>query len=511
MAEGKHPIPFRTRKLSPPAPMVLLGQPGGRVGHRRDFFYLKNNNMELSLQKRTSIAEKFLYHIWDAGHLRMNDLYTTNSERLEIISKGRWNVDTGPDFKGALIKLNGQLLKGDVEIHVQENDWYAHGHHRDPIYDNVILHAVLWTTENAKQACTKSGKLIPTLILSDFLDESIGRLQTHVDTEPQPSLTKPKACLLNRKPEFQIISLLEHWGIERLRLKKERFQEETDYFSFNQLLYQGFMEALGYSVNRRPFLKLAFKLPLDLIIPHLKSRDDLQALKLAQALLFGAAGLLVEDSQGDSETKAFHAELWPIWQKFRRMYHIQPMLPEEWQFFRLRPNNFPTMRLAGMASLLVKYAHQGFLKPILHIFQTPELKTEKICSELQNCLIVSSFEFWLTHYRFDVDGSVKSRHPGNLIGKEKAREMVVNVVLPVIFAYAEQTGDHELLNRLKEVYLCFPLLEENKITREMKKQVLITNKTSPKIINTACRQQGLIHIYKCFCQNWQCETCVGNA
>ena len=131
-------------------------------------------------------------------------------------------------------------IKGDIEIHIDDRDWFVHQHHHDERYNDVILHAVLLKQENAKPIQTQNGKVIPTLILGNYFDEAVSRLQSRIYFKSDPvQSNRPQTCLLSTKSIHKILLILEHWGTERLNLKKDRFQEERDIFQFNDLLYQG--------------------------------------------------------------------------------------------------------------------------------------------------------------------------------------------------------------------------------------------------------------------------------
>jgi len=461
------------------------------------------------------LSESFLFHIWDSGHLRLDQLKTTNGERIEILFKGRWNLDTGPDFKDALLKIDGKLNKGDIEIHLNERDWMAHQHHQDERYNNVILHAILSKSESGQPVKTKEGKTIPTLILGNFFDESVSRLQSRFYSKSE-SIKKswPQVCILSTKPKQRIITILENWGIERLRLKKERFREERDFFQFNDLLYQGICEALGYSKNREPFLKLSLILPLQIIweiINQNQTTNEEILLKL-QGLLFGTSGILANAEQNiqklPTDITQFIQRLRFYWLATKEKYPLSEMQFIDWQFFRLRPMNFPTIRIAGLCKLLISNRNIGLLDPLLATFRDLKSTPNKIFSELQSRFIVESYGFWKNHFHLEETGFVNSRRDFHLIGKSKSREIVINVVLPVVWAYAEESEDFELIDLVKIVYQNSPKLENYYIIRKMNSQLKLDEKNSLVVPLTASHQQGMIHLAKMFCPQWHCQACV---
>ncbi len=455
----------------------------------------------------SKIAESFLYHIWDGGHLKQEMLRTTDGKRVEIISKGKWNVDAGPDFREVILKIDGHLHRGDVEIHTQEADWFAHKHQLDPNYENVILHAVLWESKLPRPAETKSGRLIPTLVLGNFLDESLERLQVSIEDELFGSDRTPNICLLGKRKPAEIAQALDKWGLERLRIKKDRFKEELNYFNYDQLIYQGIMEALGYSKNQRQFLKLSLKMPVEIIWEIIRTYAAEKQELVAQSLLFGAAGFLNEESRIASSE--YVRKLQKMWQRFSQMFDFEPLPVHEWQFFRLRPTNFPTIRIAGMAHLVVAFHERGFHARLLDDFLNKKAAPGKLARQVRNLFVVEATGYWQNHYQFEIDLTTHARfHLKHLIGSGRASEIVVNVIFPLFLTFAEETEDEELAIQIKETYLHSPKLQENSILRQMKEQVLSPDKEKLAIVGSAARQQGLIHIFKHFCRSWRCSECL---
>ncbi|NOY76870.1 MAG: DUF2851 family protein [Calditrichaeota bacterium] len=454
----------------------------------------------------SKIAESFLYHIWDGGHLKQENLRTTDGKPIEIISKGKWNVDAGPDFREVILKIDGQLQRGDVEIHTQEADWFTHKHQIDPKYEQVILHAVLWESKTAKPARTKSGRIIPTLILGNFLDESLERLQVTIEGELFGTKRIPNVCLLGQRKKAEIAVALDKWGLERLRIKKDRFKEELNYFNYDQLIYQGIMEALGYSKNQRQFLKLSLKMPVEIIWEIVRTYAAEKQELVAQSLLFGAAGFLREDRMSSSD---YVRKLQKMWQRLSQTFDFEPLAAHEWQFFRLRPTNFPTLRIAAMAHLVVAFHDRGFHARLLDVFLNKKASPGKLARDIRKLLVVEARGYWQTHYQLAGEETAHPQfHLKHLIGNGRANEIVVNVIFPLLLAFAEETGDSELAMRIRETYLHSPKLQENKILRQMKEQILSLDKEKVAVVVSAARQQGLIHIFKHFCRSWRCSECI---
>jgi len=468
----------------------------------------------MQIRDQKAIAESFLLHIWDGGHLDQQDLRTTEGQKVEILFKGHWNRDAGPDFRGAILRIGGELKKGDIEIHARLSDWYTHGHDQDPGYNEVILHAVLWPEGLDQKTCKQNGESVPLLILGNFLDESLEHLQRRLQlSSGSPQRQLPKSCRLSEREEAFILERIERWGYERLRLKKERFREEVVHSSYDQLLYQGIMEALGYSKNQATFLKLAFRVPFKQIFETLSGLTEEEALLKAQAILLGAAGFLPPKGDWPStipaESRRLLEQLYPQWATFQKRYKVVALNPWEWQFFRLRPANFPTRRLAGMAFFLTQAVRRGLFPFFLNLLQTLSDKPRLLIRELQRALIVKSYGYWEQHYHLGESSNwPRGSPPKNLIGPDKAREILVNILLPLLWVYAEETEDLSLATLVRDIYTRLPKLEENEITRRMREQILSPRQRPASLINSALRHQGLIHIFKCFCRSGLCEECL---
>lgn len=423
-------------------------------------------------------------------------------------------MDSGPDFIGAIIKFNGQLIKGDVEIHLQVNDWFNHNHHKDAAFNDVILHAVLYRPTKPEPAATQAGKIIPILILSDFLDESLSRLQARVDDlKLEAQKEWPDVCLLSSKEQMHICHRMEYWGLKRFHQKKERFKEERSYFQFNDLFYQGLCEALGYSKNQKPFLKLALLLSLDKIWGLLSQKvgNELLLEKL-QGVFFGTAGFLdmsdEERAKLPGPAQNYVSVLQSHWQQFQQQYSIASISKSEWRFLRLRPLNFPSVRLAALCQLLLSKQSNGFMEPVLATFRDLKHNPQNIFKHLQLLFVIPAYGFWLDHVHFGEAIQSSSRKQPMLIGTNKAREIVINVVLPIVMGYAEEVDDYELVSQVKQTYLSAPKLQSNELTRKMEHQLQLKTTPMDKQSLSACQQQGLIFLAKLMCPNWRCHECV---
>ncbi|MBN1464708.1 DUF2851 family protein [candidate division KSB1 bacterium] len=453
--------------------------------------------------------EGFLYHLWLDRQLTVN-LRTIDGRALEILEKGVRNYDAGPDFLDALIRIDSQLERGDIEIHPIAGDWYAHGHHRDPRYNNVILHLVTMECPPTFRTIRQDAALIPTLNLDTYLEKTAEELEVEMNVSAQPF-----DCALAREDKSAIRQLIERAGDARFAIKKARFRERRQNEPWNQLLYQSILEALGYSKNQIPFRRLAEIVPIESLWSCIwNDPPDCAQLK-CEAYLFGAAGLL-PSQQNPRETalapvvRRYAEELTSAWQQFPLKKKIDSLKPGSWQFFRLRPSNFPTRRIAAAATIVVRFSTDGFIgtfeKAIADVLQKPH----KIYRELERLFIIPGHDFWSYHFSFDEAKSIMARGKDNcLLGEERSRDIIVNVALPALAAYAEEAHDFKLKNVILETYNSYPLLTENDLTRHMCEQIFSTPRR-PDIISGARMQQGLIHLKKEMCRPEQCDICIHN-
>lgn len=382
------------------------------------------------------ITERLLARVWQSQILRDRVLVTVSGEWLQIIHPGRTNSEDGPDFHHAIIATEEGELRGDVELHVRSSGWQAHRHHRDPRYNGVILHVVMW---HDKEGATvlQNGKAVPVLPLHPYLrDQDLFSSLSAVPYEPCHNAGAQLGHAL-------VGQVLDEVGEERFRSKAGHFQAELAIKEADQMLYEGLMRALGYSRNKEPFEELARRMPLKILeeIAH-RERPERCGAVLGAALL-GQANLV------------------------------------EWRLCGVRPGNMPQRRIAGAGYLLARYLGVGLVQSLLQLVTEADEKTG--------------------HLRLERGLMIKSDGYGTLIGQGRAREMVVNVLLPFSFVWADgQLREHAL-----ELYRNYPPLEENQITRQMSRQLVIGS----GVVSSARRQQGLIHLYNTFCLHGKCHQC----
>ena len=434
-------------------------------------------------RNRIKILERTAALAWQ--QLLGKEMTTEEGARLTVIYPGRANGDNGPDFCDAVFVTNeSDLVKGDVEVHVRSSDWYNHRHCDDPEYNNVILHVVM-RHDYGPDTLRQDGKSVPVLCLS--------------------RTAQRQACLMSchQLPCFQIAkrigrqflgNLLRTAGEERFRRKASLFRARLQHERGGEVLFQSTMRALGYSKNIVPFEELARRVPLNLI----ESIEPRESLVWKQAWLLGTAGLLPSQrSIGALSPAEEIQELEQTWWLVKK--EVGTMNECDWNFSHVYPNNFPVRRIIAQSHLLQRYCKRGLLEGVSQLLEkTPPTAG---CNTLQDGLTVTVNGYWQDHFDFGAAG--KTRRSA-LMGRGKASEIIVNAILPFAFCWGEATGESRLEKKAVAIYLSYPKLAENEITRHMAKQLGFEGTTG----FMACQQQGLIHIFSSYCREGRCAECM---
>jgi len=323
---------------------------------------------------------------WQQLLLEKTELVTERGKPLKVIYPGRANDDRGADFRDAVIALNGGLIRGDIEVHVKSSDWRAHRHHQDPVYNQVILHVVMW--HNARSATTiQNGQNVHILALHKYIKQISQRLNK---TEPTVSLNTP--CLkasTNLRSDI-ITEFLDNAGEQRFLAKAARLEGDLAKVEASQLLYREIMGALGYSKNKLPFLELAHRLPLRALESITQSAmSDEECLARQQALLLGTAGLLPSQRRnwhrGNKLGDKWMGKLEALWTS---LPHRKVMPPNTWHLFKVRPSNSPVRRLAAMSYLTLRYREKGIFEELVNIIR--EVPINKCHHRLEKGVMVGT-------------------------------------------------------------------------------------------------------------------------
>jgi hypothetical protein len=411
--------------------------------------------------------EIFLIYLWE-NKLLTFPLETTDGQPLEVIYPGIRNLDSGPDFFNARIKIGTTLWAGNIEMHINSSDWYRHRHNSDAAYQNIILHVVF---AHDKEVFSNNLQPIPTLELAGRFDDTL-LLNYRRFTESR----KWMACEahLHHVQRFTWLSWLDRMIVERLEDKTEltlNLFEKTKH-NWEEVFYSRLMQNFGFNTNEPAFMLLASKLPLNILLKHADK------LFQVEALLFGQAGLLDEHVQDD-----YPKMLKKEFEFLSVKYGLQPMKKELWKFMRMRPVNFPTVRLAQLAGLISRHG-QMFAK-FIHAPNTDSIK---------ELLDISASVYWNNHYRFDVPGDHKPKQ----LGDESINLILINSVSQVLFAYGKYMNEEQHQDKAMMILESMPP-ENNAVIKSFSERGV-------QAVN-ALQSQALLHLRNHYCKPRRCLEC----
>lgn len=415
------------------------------------------------------MREAFLHFIWQFQRFSHQQLQTTACEPLQIFSPGLTNAHAGPDFSQARIKIGEINWAGQVEIHISASEWEKHHHQQDKAYDNVILH-VVW--ESDKAVYRKDGTLIPTLELKDRTDLQLANRYNYLIASKE---VIPCASLFSSVSDIYKFQALDQALMQRLQHKADAVKEllAANNYDWEETAYQWLLQSVGFKLNAAPFLQLAKALPLKLLQKH---RDNLLQM---EALLFGQAGFLETQAEG-SYVQTLKTE----YKFLSHKYQIagSRLAIQQWKFAKLRPVNFPTLRIAHLSALLQKQ------QSLFSLFiQTNNFR------EFSEILDVKPSAYWQHHYTFEKETNTTSQ-----LGKESKATILINTVIPLLVCYAREKDNQAYTSRAMSLLESVPA-ENNYITRLWEELRLP--------IKHAFDAQASIELYNHYCLPVKCLCC----
>ncbi len=413
--------------------------------------------------------EDFLHYVWQQQYFDKTDLQTTQQEAVVVLKPGYYNTDAGPDFTNARLRINTEEWNGSVEIHVQASDWEKHNHQTDPKYNQVILH-VVW--ENNQPAQRADGTLIPTLELR-------GRVPLHlINTYQQFQENRDEIPCRPFAPEVPGLiktSMQERVRMERLEEKAKRvitLLAQTGN-NWEETCYTWLLSNFGFKINQVGMQRLAAVLPYSVLRRHQHQLPVLEALILGQAGFLDVASL-------DDYVKQMQKEFAYLRHKYALPTGLQRA---DWNFLRLRPANFPPVRLAQFAALLHKHAH---------LFS--DLLAVDSIKNWQAYFEVKPSQYWQNHI---IPGQKSDRAPKG-IGKSSINLLLINMVAPLLVAYGRYKNEESYADKAISLLEQLPP-EDNRITR------LYTNLNFDH--QSAADSQALLHLNQHYCVPRQCLQC----
>ena len=410
--------------------------------------------------------EQLLHYVWKHKIFSLKELKTTTGQQVEVIDTGLANTDAGPDFFNAKLKLDGVLWIGNIEIHERSSDWFKHGHHADAGYNSVILHIA---SEIDTEISRSNGERIPQiqLICPEAVRTNYKEL---LETDSYP----PCYRIIPSLPPFTAHSWMTALQMERFEQKATLLNERLKRCQGNweDAFFITLARNFGFGLNGDAFETWAHQLPFRAVDKH---RNDLFQI---EAIFFGQAGIL-EDSDGDG----YYLRLKKEYTYLQHKFGLIPMDASLWRFLRLRPANFPHIRIAQLACLY--HRAYGLLSRIM--------ETETL-QGVRDILKGGTSEYWLTHYTFG--GSSPSRP--KTLSNTSLDLLIINTVVTFLYAYGLHKGNRVLCARAGS-FLEELKAENNYITRMWEQYGMKAS--------NAADSQALIQLKKEYCDKKKCLYC----
>ena len=419
------------------------------------------------------IKEDLLHYVWKTKQIDISNLKTTEGHSITVIDWGTHNHDSGPDFFNGKIQIGDTVWGGNIEMHVFSGDWDKHSHDSDPAYDNVILHVVY---EEDHVILNHENSRIPCIEIRDRIEPKIKKNYGHLIHN---NLSIPCEKNIHNIDSFTVSMWKDRLIAERLESKSRSIKTLLDKYKYDweSAFYITLSRYMGARVNTQPFELLAELLPLTTLQ---KNNDN--SIKV-EALLFGVAGMLEANYEDD-----YYKTLKEEYQFLSRKYALQQVPPIMWKFSRMRPPNFPTIRLAQLAKILEK--NTKMFSNVL---------VAKTAQELRTIFAVTASAYWDCHYRF---GTLAKETREKELTKDFIDLLLINVVAPTLFLYGQEKADTSYCDRA--ISLLLELKPE-------KNSIIDKWKTLGLEVTSAMDTQSLIHLRKLYCDQKKCLSCnIGN-
>lgn len=419
------------------------------------------------------MQEDFLHYIWKHKAFASSQLKTTKGDVIAITNLGQHNHNAGPDFFNAQLSIASQLWAGNVEIHIKSSDWYVHNHETDKAYDNVILH-VVW--EHDTEIFRKDNSEIPTLELKHYVNKSlINNYQNLIQSKSWINCETH----FPEVDDFLLNNWLERLYIERLERKSETIHHllKASNNDWEAVLFKMMLKNFGLKVNGDPFLSLADSFDFSVLRKLQNNVLDLEA------LLFGQSGLLADDDIEDG----YYLDLKNRYGFLKQKFELDNTSVLPLQFFRLRPPNFPTIRLSQFANLYT--LEQNLFSKIM------QLNTR---DEFYKFFNKGVTQFWMTHYTFAKSSKISKK----MMTKSFIDLLIINTLIPLKFSYAKAQGksvEDDLFQLIRDINM-----ESNSIVSKF-----LDLKPMAK---NALSSQALLELKQNYCDKNKCLQCaVGNS
>lgn len=420
--------------------------------------------------------EQLLHYVWKHKMFPLTELKTTDGLSVEVVDPGLHNMNAGPDFFNAKVKIGGEMWVGNVEIHDKASDWYAHGHDKDAAYNNVILHVC---GEADTEVRTQAGNLLPQLELA--VPESV---RLHYAELLQEDKYPPCYRIIPSLSRLTVHSWMSALQTERLERKTEDIDRRVKLCdgSWEAAYFVTLARNYGFGLNGDAFEQWAMSIPLNEVAHH---RDDIFQI---EAIFLGQSGLLDIESvpakyRDNTLAEGYFTKLSNEYSYLRRKFSLHPINYKLWKFLRLRPQNFPYVRISQLARLY--YDNKASLS---RLTECAGIK------EAQQMLSTAVTPYWETHYVFGSPG----RKSAKRLSQASVNVLLINTVVPMLFAYGRHKGDDRMCDRAFD-FLEELKAEDNNIVRMWKECGLP--------VDNAGDSQALIQLKKQYCDRRDCLRC----
>jgi len=415
------------------------------------------------------LTEKLLHYVWKNQWFATEKLTTVHNQPLSILNQGFLHQDAGPDFKQAIIKIDGITWAGNVEVHIRSSDWYKHQHQNDAKYHSVILHVVY---EHDREVFIEKNIPLPTLELRTLLSSQLLlRYSQLINT----SIPLPCEAYIEKIAPLTLHSFFTRLSFDRLSRKQAQIFNILHSFSedWEQVLFYVLCQSFGFKTNAPAFEMLGKALPYKILKKHSDSH-----LQIA-ALIFGQAGMLDEELDD-----AYYQSLQNEYLYLRTKYKLIPIDTKCWNLLRLRPHNFPCIRLAQLAEIIFKHPHL-----------LEEIITPKNLEYFHNIFVNKPHEYWNTHYYF----GKTSRESEKIMGENSFHLLLINALIPFLYSYNTFIGNEKQQENCLRLLELLPF-EENHITKKYQDKGFCAKQAS--------HSQALLELHHDYCEKKRCIECV---
>lgn len=414
------------------------------------------------------MKEDFLHYVWQYKKFAFTNLETVSGQQITIIHSGYYIQQAGPDFFNAQIIIDNQKWAGNIEIHLKSSDWYVHHHETDANYDNVILH-VVW--EHDTDVFRKNNTIIPVLELKKHVPKEVLHQYKQLFTQKTWINCENQIATIDH---FTISNWIERLFFERLEKKANEVEIllQKNTFDWEATFFQLLAKSFGLNTNGEAFLKMAESIPYSVIK---KERVEVENI---EALFLGSTGLLTEENED-----LYYIDLKQRWNYLQHKHQLIANYFQSVQFFKHRPDNFPTIRLAQLAQLIGNPQH--FFQLIVNANSIQEIYP------VFNCTVS---EYWKTHYVFDKPHPKKDKK----LSKNFIDLIILNCLLPIKFAYGHANGNinpEELITLAAEI--------------NSEKNTIIEKFTHFGLVSTnSYHSQAILQLKKEYCNTNKCLNCA---